>query len=103
MLRIVVPQWSLPLTRVNDVYNGTGPDFLEVFDVGSGVAPVSVRRVDAFRGEVVELVIVRVHYDLLFIRVLEGLGTRQMTVRPLESTTMHYMLSKVSNDNKSVL
>jgi len=49
------------------------PDFLQVFDESSCVAPVRIGRVNALGGEVVQLLEVGVHYDLLLVRVFERL------------------------------
>ena len=49
------------------------PYLLEVLYERPGVPPVRVGRVDALGGEVVELLEVRVHHDLLLVGVLERL------------------------------
>lgn len=61
------------------VDDGTRSDLLEVFDEGSGVASVSVRRVDTLRRKVVELLEVSIHHNLLLVSVLERLGAREAT------------------------
>ena len=66
------------------------PDLFEVFDERPGVAPVRVGRVDALGGEVVELLEVRVHHDLLLVGVLERLrpGNESTHSCQLESSHM---------------
>ena len=56
-----------------DVYDCGGPDFLQIFDECPGVTSVCVWRVDAFRREIIQLLVVGVHYYLLLIGVLERL------------------------------
>jgi hypothetical protein len=43
------------------------------------MTPVSVRRVDAFRREVVQFLKVGIHDDFLFIGVFEGFGSTNHT------------------------
>ena len=56
-----------------DVYDCGGPDFLQIFDECPGVTSVCVWRVDAFRREIIQLLVVGVHNYLLLIGVLERL------------------------------
>jgi hypothetical protein len=62
------------------VQNRTWSDALEVLDQGACAAAEGFGRVDAFRAEVVELFVVRVEDDFLFIGVLEGLGALDVGV-----------------------
>ena len=59
---------------MNDVDDGTWPRGLEVLEESSCMSSVSIRRVYAFCREVVELLEVRIHDDLLLICILERLG-----------------------------
>lgn len=68
------------LPRVDDVDDGARPHALQVLQEGPGVASVSVGRVDALGGEVVQLFEVRVQDDLLLVRVFERLAARHDSV-----------------------
>ena len=61
---------------MNDVDDTTRSDRLEVFDEGSSVTAIGVRRVDALSGKIVKLLEVGVHDDLFLISIFERLATR---------------------------
>lgn len=63
--------------------DGAWSEFLEVFDVGPGVAAVGVGGVFALSGEVIQFAGVRIHHNLLFIGVLERLEPGQHSIRAL--------------------
>ena len=58
---------------MDDVDDGRGSDFLQVFDEGARVSAVGVGRVDALGREVVQLFVIRVHDNLFLVSVLERL------------------------------
>ena len=66
-----------------DVYDCGGPDFLQIFDECPGVTSVCVWRVDAFRREIIQLLVVGVHDYFLLIGVLERL--RPMGIKDMVS------------------
>lgn len=61
---------------MDDVYDGAGPDGLQVFEEGASVSPVGVGRVDALCGEVIELLKIGVEDDFFLVGVFEGLAAR---------------------------
>ena len=58
---------------MDDVDDGRGSDFLQVFDEGARVSAVGVGRVDALGREVVQLFVIRVHDYFFLVSVLERL------------------------------
>ena len=56
---------------MDDVYDGARPDLLQILDVGAGVAAVRVGAVDTLGAEVVQLLEVSVHHNLLLVSVLQ--------------------------------
>ncbi len=70
---------------MDDVYDGAGPDGLQVFEEGTSVSPVGVGWVDALCGEVIELLKIGVEDDFFLVGVFEGLaawdGTLSITGR----------------------
>lgn len=59
---------------MDDVYDGAGPDGLQVFEEGASVSPVGVGRVDALCGEVIKLLEIGVEDDFFLVGVFEGLA-----------------------------
>jgi len=68
---------------ISPTHDGPGSDPLEVFDIRPHVTSVRVRRVDAFRGEVIQLFREGVQHDVFLVCVLEGLAPRQHVVHSL--------------------
>ena len=58
---------------MNDVDDGRGSDFLQVFDEGARVSAIGVGGVDALGREVVQLFVIRIHDYFFLVSVLERL------------------------------
>ena len=68
---------------MDDINDGRRSNFFQVFDVGSGMASVSIWGIDALGGKIVQLLEVSVHYNFLLVSVLERLRTRNAAFRSL--------------------